>query len=429
MLSELATTPVMAEISSFAVVVAVCAGGLWLALVSTTAHGPPARPGGGRLPDRRSRDLGHPATPLGAGLDPRRRADRRGRPDRDPVRRRHARRVAAAAPLDPADCAARDRGHVPDCGAGCRRRPDHPARVLDDGRDHRRRARSDRSGGDVLGAGPAGHRRARLDDPRGRGWRERPGRDRARGGPARVRVVGRVRVERRRRLRARDGRRRRLRDPRRVRARAGHARKPAPPRGPEPGADAGPGRPHLRRRDAAARLGLPGGVRGRRPDRRRPDAVQGRGRAVPLRARVARRDRRLRRPRPDHPSARHRLVDRRLRPRPRGCARAGGAAAGGAAVALVGAAALRREGVHRPHRVQGRRADPARRARGARRRPRRRADLPARVRRRRRVGAGAGACARAAGTRARRPDDGAAQAARLRAFGRAAARARGRACG
>ena len=60
----------------------------------------------------------------------RRRADRRGRADRDPLRRRPADRLAAASgrELRP-DRGARDCGHFPDCGGGGRARPyDDPAR-------------------------------------------------------------------------------------------------------------------------------------------------------------------------------------------------------------------------------------------------------------------------------------------------------------
>ncbi len=81
--------------------------------------------------------------------------------------------------------------------------------------------------------------------------------------------------------------------------------------------------------------------------------------------------------------------------------------------------------LHRAHRLQGCRADPARGARGAREGAGCGAHLPARVRRRGRLRGGAGARARAAGPRARRPDDHP-QAARLGAAHPAPARARGR---
>ena len=203
---------------------------------------------------------------LGAGVDPRRRADRRGRADRDPVRRRHAGRLAAAARrrFGRSSLLGRRR-HVPDGGAGARRRPDHPARVLDDGRDHRRRARPDRSGGDVLGAGPARHRRPVPTILEGEAGANDPVAIALVVGLLAYASPGASALARRRRLRARDGRS----------ARPSGAvgafvlvramrRDPLPREGLNPLRTLAARRPDLRRGDAAARLGLPGGVRRRR---------------------------------------------------------------------------------------------------------------------------------------------------------------------
>ena len=126
-------------------------------------------------------------------------------------------------------------------------------------------------------------------------------------------TTGAVRRRAARRLPGRDGRRRGRWHRRRDAARAGDAATPLPREGALPVRTLAIAGLIYGGADPPARLRVPGRLRRRRLDRRRADAVQGRDRALPRRARVARRDRRLRRPRPHDPPVRHRLVDARLR--------------------------------------------------------------------------------------------------------------------
>lgn len=120
-------------------------------------------------------------------VDPDRRADRRGRADRDPLRWRPQCRLASVPHRLAGGRSAGRRGHSCDGRPGCDLRP-LPVRVpLDLRRDPRRLARADGPGGDVLGAPGPRDRRAREHRAGRRGGHQRRCRDRDRCRPGRVR--------------------------------------------------------------------------------------------------------------------------------------------------------------------------------------------------------------------------------------------------
>ena len=177
--------------------------------------------------------------------------------------------------------------------------------LLDHERDARSRARPDRSRGHVLGARRPRDPRPDGDDPEGRVGGERPGRDRADDRDDRARDERpRLLLDGRRGVRRRDGRRRRGRCGRRGAAAAADAARAAALARALPAAGRRRRRCDLRRRHARPRLRLPGGVRGRDPDRRPAGAAPARDRRVPRLDRQPRGDRDVRRARPhDRPDA------------------------------------------------------------------------------------------------------------------------------
>ena len=150
-----------------------------------------------------------PDGPLGRGGA----ANRRRRPRRHPLRRRPAHRRGTFPAVGPADPRPRGRRDVPDGRRGRARRSLRARVQLDRGWARRRGDRTDGSGGHVLRLRGTRDPRALGHDPRRRGGNERPGRDRAHDRDDRARTGGRRQpLDRRPRVRGRDGRRARRGD-------------------------------------------------------------------------------------------------------------------------------------------------------------------------------------------------------------------------
>ena len=171
----------MHEINAFGTIVLIVGAAFVLAVLASKLTSYLPVPGAGALPARRRGRVGHVPVARATQLSIKDgRADRRRRADPDPLRRRHARRLAALPRLGRSRSA---------CSASsARSRP----RLIIAVAAHALFDFSWTTAGivgaalaptdpavDVLGARPPRDPRAQRDDPRGRVRRERPGRDRA----------------------------------------------------------------------------------------------------------------------------------------------------------------------------------------------------------------------------------------------------------